>query len=89
MEDYEKFTFAVIPRCKKTFKAELKERFIKMLETGLIEETESLMAKNKNKIKILKTVGYKQVVEYLKKQVSQDEMIERATNATYQLAKDK
>ena len=34
---------------KKTFKAELKERFIKMLETGLIEETESLMAK---KIKI-------------------------------------
>ena len=59
-----------------------------MLETGLIEETESLMAKiNKNKIKILKTVGYKQVVEYLKEKVSQDEMIERATNATYQLAK--
>ena len=45
-----------------------------MLETGLIEETESIMIKkNKNKIKILKTVGYKQVVEYLKKQVSQDE----------------
>lgn len=88
LKDYEKFTFAVIPRCKKTFKAELEDRFIKMLETGLIEETESLMTKkNKNKIKILKTVGYKQVVEYLKKKVSQDEMIERATNATYQLAK--
>ena len=88
IEDYQKFSFAIVPRCKETFKNQLKERFTKMLELGLVEETNAILElTSEKKIKILKTVGYKQVVEFIKNKISYEEMIELATNATYQLAK--
>ena len=88
IEDYQKFTFAIIPKNKKTFKNQLKERFRKMLELGLIEETKTILERTGEKrIKVLETVGYKQVVDFLKDKISFEEMIELATNATYQLAK--
>ncbi len=88
IEDYYKYTFAILPRNKKTFKNELRKRFEKMLELGLIEETKSILKQSsKGKIKVLETVGYKQVVDYIKDKISYEEMIELATNATYQLAK--
>ena len=88
IDDYQKFSFAIVPRCKETFKNQLKERFTKMLELGLVEETNTILElSSEKKIKILKTVGYKQVVEYIKNKISYEEMIELATNATYQLAK--
>ena len=88
IEDYQKFSFAIVPRCKETFKNQLKERFTKMLELGLVEETNAILELSSEKqIKILKTVGYKQVVEFIKNKISYEEMIELATNATYQLAK--
>ncbi len=88
IEDYQKFSFAIIPRCKKAFKNELKERFRKMLELGLIEETKDILERSsEKKIKVLNSVGYKQVVDYINGKISYEEMIELATNATYQLAK--
>ncbi|MDC3045755.1 tRNA (adenosine(37)-N6)-dimethylallyltransferase MiaA [Gammaproteobacteria bacterium] len=88
IEDYQKFTFAIIPKNKKTFKNQLKERFRKMIELGLIEETKTILERTSGKkIKVLETVGYKQVVDFLKDKISFEEMIELATNATYQLAK--
>jgi len=88
IEDYEKFSFAIVPRCKKTFKNELKERFKQMLELGLVEETKTIMElSSERRIKVLETVGYKQVVNFIKNKISYEEMIELATNATYQLAK--
>ena len=88
IEDYKKFTFAIIPRNKKTFKNQLNERFTKMLELGLIEETQTILERSSGKrIKVLETVGYKQVVDFLKDKISFEEMIELATNASYQLAK--
>ena len=88
IEDYQKFTFAIIPKNKKSFKNELKGRFRKMLELGLIEETKTILERTSGKrIKVLETVGYKQVVDFLKDKISFEEMIELATNATYQLAK--
>ena len=88
IEDYQKFSFAIVPRCKETFKNQLKERFTKMLELGLVEETNAILElSSEKKIKILKTVGYKQVVDFIKGKISYEEMIELATNATYQLAK--
>ena len=88
IEDYQKFTFAIIPKNKKTFKNQLKERFRKMLELGLIEETKTILERTSGKkIKVLESVGYKQVVDFLKDKISFEEMIELATNATYQLAK--
>ena len=88
VQDYQKFSFALVPRCKKTFKKELKERFKGMLELGLIEETKNILENSSGKrIKVLETVGYKQAVDFIKDKISQEEMIELATNATYQLAK--
>jgi len=88
IDDYQKFSFAIVPRCKETFKNQLKERFTKMLELGLVEETNAILElSSEKKIKILETVGYKQVVEFIKNKISYEEMIELATNATYQLAK--
>ncbi len=88
IDDYQKFSFAIVPRCKKTFKNQLKERFTKMLELGLIEETKTIMeCGGEKRIKVLETVGYKQVVNFIKDKISHEEMIELATNATYQLAK--
>ena len=88
IEDYQKFTFAIIPKNKKTFKNQLKKRFRKMLELGLIEETKTILERTSGKrIKVLETVGYKQVVDFLKDKISFEEMIELATNASYQLAK--
>ena len=73
---------------QKTFKNELKERFGKMLESGLVEETKTILElSSEQKIKVLETVGYKQVVDFIKDKISYEEMIELATNATYQLAK--
>ena len=88
IEDYQKFTFAIIPKNKKTFKNQLKKRFRKMLELGLIEETKTILERTSGKrIKVLETVGYKQAVDFLNDKISFEEMIELATNATYQLAK--
>lgn len=88
IQDYQKFSFAIVPRCKKTFKNELKERFKGMLELGLIEETKNILENSSGeRIKVLETVGYKQAVDFIRDKISQDEMIELATNATYQLAK--
>ena len=88
IDDYQKFSFAIIPRCKKIFKSELRERSKKMLELGLIEETTIILERSRGKrIKVLETVGYKQVVDFIKDKISYEEMIELATNATYQLAK--
>ena len=88
VQDYQKFSFAIVPRSKKTFKKELKERFKGMLELGLIEETKNILENSSGKrIKVLETVGYKQAVDFIKDKISQEEMIELATNATYQLAK--
>jgi len=88
IENYKKFTFAIIPRCKKTFKNQLKERFEKMLELGLVEETKTIMEhSSERRLKVLETVGYKQVVDFIKDKITYEEMIDLATNATYQLAK--
>ena len=88
IEDYQKFSFAIIPRYKKAFKNELKERFRKMLELGLIEETKDILEHTSGKkIKVLKSVGYKQVVDFIRHKISYEEMVELATNETYQLAK--
>ena len=79
--------FAIVPEDKKLFKQNLKERFLKMLDEGLIEETKYLIDNFSKNIKVLGSVGYKQIVDHLDGKISKEEMIERATNANYQLSK--
>ena len=79
--------FAIIPEDKMLFKKKLKDRFLKMLDEGLIEETRYLIDNFSKNIKVLNSVGYKQTVKYLDGKISKEEMIEKATNANYQLSK--
>ena len=60
-----------------------------MIDKGLINEVEGLLNKkqmNSGKSS-LKSVGYKQVSDYLEGHLSFDEMISKAVTATRQLAK--
>ena len=79
--------FAIVPEDKKLFKKKLKDRFLKMLDEGLLEETRYLIDNFSKNIKVLNSVGYKQTVKYLDGKISKEEMIEKATNANYQLSK--
>ena len=80
-------SFAIIPDDRNHFKESLKSRFEEMIAAGLIDETEMLIKKYAKKIPVLQSVGYKQVVDFLDNKLTKEEMIEKATNANYQLAK--
>jgi tRNA dimethylallyltransferase len=80
-------SFAIIPDDRNHFKESLKSRFKEMIAAGLIDETEMLIKKYSKKIPVLQSVGYKQVVDFLDNKLTKEEMIEKATNANYQLAK--
>ena len=80
-------SFAIIPDDRNHFKESLKSRFKEMIAAGLIDETEMLIKKYSKKIPVLQAVGYKQVVDFLDNKLTKEEMIEKATNANYQLEK--
>jgi len=87
LENRKFLNFAIVPEDKKLFKENLNARFQMMLDEGLIEETKFLIENFSKNVKLLSSVGYKQVVEYLEEKTSLEEMIEKATNANYQLSK--
>ena len=64
-------------------------RFDEMLKAGLIEEVESLMGIPgvTAELPAMKSVGYRQVLEYLRGEVDLVTMRERALSASRQLAK--
>jgi len=67
----------------------ISERFNEMLEQGLIDEVANIL-KKKPEIVVspsMRTVGYRQVIEYLQDKVSYQQMRENGEAATRQLAK--
>ena len=58
-----------------------------MLERGLIEETKSLLSKGLESWPLMKSVGYKEVVLFLKNQLSKDKLHHRIVQRTMRLAK--
>ena len=81
--------FAIEPKSRELLRKKIKKRFLRMLDVGLVKEVETLL--NTDKMNIdrvsMKSVGYRQVSEYLMGDTSYDEMINKAVNATRQLAK--
>ncbi len=67
----------------------VKQRFIAMLKSGLIEEVETLYQRGDLSLSLpsMRLVGYRQVWRYLDGQTSYEEMQEHAIIATRQLAK--
>ena len=68
---------------------QIKARFIKMLEVGLVEEVQALLRRGdvESNMPSLKSVGYRQVYQYLQGELSYDEMVDKAIIATARLAK--
>ena len=81
--------FAVVPESREALREDIKTRFLSMIEAGLIKEVEELLKLEQmdSKQSSMKSVGYRQVCQYLDGKFSYDEMIDKAINATRQLAK--
>jgi len=65
----------------------IQKRTQQMIESGLIEEVESLLKTFTGDEKPLQSIGYKQVLEHLSNHSSKDELKEKINIATRQLAK--
>lgn len=65
----------------------INQRVLTMLEDGLIEEVKFLIAKYGKTLSLLRTLGYKEVVEYLESRCSYEEMIEDIQKNTRNFAR--
>jgi len=79
----------VSPEERNTLHTRIAARFKQMLSAGLVEEVKALYARGDLSIEMpaLRSVGYRQIWQYLAGEYSYDEMQERAMAATRQLAK--
>ena len=86
---YKAIKLVIAPYERKVLHQRIEQRFIQMLECGLIQEVEQLRQRNDLSIDLpsMKTVGYRQVWEYLDGTIDKTTMIDKAVAATRQLAK--
>ena len=80
---------AIKPQDKDIHRENIAKRFKRMIDTGLIEEVEGILERKgmSPNSQSMKSVGYRQVCEYLAGDYSLDDMIDRGINSTRQLAK--
>ena len=80
---------AIKPNDRDLHRENIAKRFKGMIDTGLIEEVESILERKgmSSNSQSMKSVGYRQVCEYLKGDYSLDDMIDKGINSTRQLAK--
>ena len=80
---------AIKPQDKDIHRENIAKRFKRMIDTGLIEEVEGILERKgmSANSQSMKSVGYRQVCEYLAGDYSLDDMIDRGINSTRQLAK--
>ena len=81
--------FILFPNARIELHKRVKQRFIKMLEIGLVKEVESFYNRNDltPDLPSMRLVGYRQIWKYLDNQITYMEMQERSIIATRQLAK--
>lgn len=77
------------PADRQSLHARIRERFMDMLDRGLVEEVLALRDRGDlhADLPALRAVGYRQVWHYLEGRYGQDELVERAVIATRQFAK--
>ena len=80
---------AIQPQDKDIHRQSIAKRFTGMIDAGLIEEVEGILERKgmSSNSQSMKSVGYRQVCEYLAGDYSLDDMIDRGINSTRQLAK--
>ena len=80
-------TFAIVPQDRHKYKIELHERFKLMINRGLIDEVRGIRDRFSKNLSALKAVGYKQCLDFLDGKIAEEEFLNNAVNATYQLSK--
>ena len=80
-------TFAIVPQDRQQYKIELRERFKLMIKRGLINEVREIRDRFSKNLSVLKAVGYKQCLDFLDGKINEEEFLNKAVNATYQLSK--
>ena len=80
-------TFAIVPQDRHQYKKELHERFKLMIKRGLIDEVRGIRDRFSKNLSALKAVGYKQCLDFLDGKIAEEEFLNNAVNATYQLSK--
>jgi len=86
---YRLIKIALWPQDRSKLHARIEQRFHQMLEQGFLAEVEKLYGRGdlKPDMPSVRTVGYRQIWEYLTEKVSYSQMTERALAATRQFAK--
>lgn len=86
---YTVLSMAIAPAERATLHSRIAERFMAMLDAGLVAEVEALRARGDldRDLPAIKAVGYRQVWDYLDGCYGYDEMVAKGIAATRQLAK--
>ncbi|WP_411992835.1 tRNA (adenosine(37)-N6)-dimethylallyltransferase MiaA [Agarivorans sp. DSG3-1] len=81
--------FAIVPKEKAQLHSLIEQRFTIMLELGFEAEVEALMQRGDLDLSLpsMRSVGYRQMWQYLSGEIDYDEMVFRGVVATRQLAK--
>jgi tRNA dimethylallyltransferase len=86
---YKAINIAVTPSDRSFLHDKINRRFLEMMRLGFIEEVEQLYKRGDLKLSLpsMRSVGYRQVWQYLAGQITRDQMLEQIPIATRQLAK--
>ena len=86
---YTAIAVAVSPQDRKVLHQRIEQRFLQMLEQGLIEEVNALRQRGdlSPELPSIRAVGYRQVWEHLDGNIDYNTLIEQGVAATRQLAK--
>ncbi|MDH5424743.1 MAG: tRNA (adenosine(37)-N6)-dimethylallyltransferase MiaA [Gammaproteobacteria bacterium] len=87
--NYQLIKIVLFPQDRSVLHQRIETRFKKMLEQGFLQEVEDLKKYNDVSLDLssMRSVGYRQALEYLEGQYDYPEMIDRGVFATRQLAK--
>lgn len=72
---------------REALKVRINQRTRKMLELGLVQEVQGLLDESLESWAPMSSVGYKEVIAFLKKEISEEELFEEIAKNTRQLAK--
>ncbi len=81
--------FAIQPEDRSVLHGQIEARFRQMLRDGLVDEVQALRDRGdlSHQLPSIKSVGYRQVWQYLEGEIDYDGMVEKSIIATRQLAK--
>ena len=86
---YPVFKIVIAPKNRDILRHRIAIRFKQMIDAGFINEVKRLYQREDLSLDLpsMRSVGYRQVWEYLQNQISYDEMLEKGINVTRQFAK--